>query len=298
MGLQEKRRAKMGWFFIMPWLIGVVLFFLQALVQVVRYAFTNLTFNAETGMELIPLDGLFDNFIFAFREDANFPQRLSQSLTSMLYQIPVILIFSLFIAIVLNQKFRGRGFMRAVFFLPVIITSGVIGTVINSSMSNVTLGSDSSTAMFDASLLTESLISFGLPDQVVNVLGSAVSNVADLVWKSGVQILIFLMGILSIPESHYDVAKVEGADGWETFCKVVFPAVSPYIILNFVYTMIDIFVSYDNTVMRWIISLMEGTKYSYAAAMALSYFVIVVLIIGVISLPFVIYSSKRKGKAK
>lgn len=296
--LQEKRRARMGWFFIMPWFIGMVLFFFQSLVQVVRYAFTNLKFVVDSGMEYQPLSGFLDNFIFAFREDAEFPQRLSQSLASMLYQIPVIMIFSLFVAIVLNQKFIGRGIMRAVFFLPVIITAGVIGTVINSSMSNVTLGGTSSTAMFDATLLTDSLIGFGLPDQIVNAFGTAVSNVADLVWKSGVQILIFLMGILSIPESHYDVAKVEGADAWETFCKVVFPAVVPYIILNFVYTMIDIFVSYDNTVMRRIISLMEGTKYSYAAAMSLSYFVIVVMMTGIVLLPFVIYNKRKRGKTQ
>ena len=111
----------MGWFFIMPWFVGMVLFFFQSLVQVVRYAFTNLKFVVDSGMEYQPLSGFLDNFIFAFREDAEFPQRLSQSLASMLYQIPVIMIFSLFVAIVLNQKFIGRGIMRAVFFLPVII---------------------------------------------------------------------------------------------------------------------------------------------------------------------------------
>ena len=292
--LQKKKHAGMGWIFILPWLIGIVLFFLQALVQVVIYAFTDLKFAVDIGMKLEPLDSLFNNFLFAFKEDANFPQRLSASLSSMLYQIPVILIFSLFIAIVLNQNFIGRGFMRTVFFLPIIITSGVIGTVINSSMTNVTLGSETSTAFFDAAMLTDSLISFGLPERIVNLLGASVSNVTDLVWKSGVQILVFLMGILSIPESHYDVAKVEGAGGWETFCKIIFPSVTPYIMLNFVYTMIDIFVSFDNTVMRWIISLMQGTQYSYAAAMALSYFAIVALCISVVFLPVAIYRKRKE----
>jgi|LSQX01.2.fsa_nt_gb ABC-type sugar transport system permease subunit len=279
---QEKLRARAGWLFIMPWFIGTVMFFLQALVRIVQYAFSNLRFVQDVGMVLEPLNGLFANFVYVFTEDANFPQRLASSLVSMFYQIPIILVFSLFTAIVLNQNFHGRGFMRAVFFLPVIITSGVIVSVIRSSMTNVTLGPEVSNNIFNTALLTEYLIRFGLPRQIINAIGGFVSNVTDLIWKSGVQILVFLMGILSIPETYYSVAQVEGASGWETFCWVIIPSVKPYILLNFVYTMIDIFVSFDNSVMRLINNLMLGTQKSYAAAMALSYFVIVAACMGAI----------------
>lgn len=265
-------------------------------MQVVQYAFTNLQFSPDVGMVLEPLDGLFDNFRFAFLEDTNFPRRLVDSLTSMLYQVPVILLFSLFVAIVLGQKFRGRGVMRAIFFLPVIVTSGVIATVIRTSMAGVTLGAGDSAGIFNATVLMDTLVRSGMPDGLVSTVGGMVSNVSDLVWKSGVQILIFLTGILAIPESHYDVARVEGATGWDTFCKVVFPTVVPYILVNFVYTMIDIFVSYDNAVMRWISDLTLGIQKSYAAAMALSYFLIIMGSIAVIlGLVTLFTRARRKG---
>ena len=291
-----RRRARAGRLFVLPWLIGALLFFVQPLVQVVQYAFTNLQFSPDVGMVLEPLDGLFDNFRFAFLEDTNFPRRLVDSLTSMLYQIPVILLFSLFVAIVLGQKFRGRGVMRAIFFLPVIVTSGVIATVIRTSMAGVTLGAGDSAGIFNATVLMDTLVRSGMPDGLVSTVGGMVSNVSDLVWKSGVQILIFLTGILAIPESHYDVARVEGATGWDTFCKVVFPTVVPYILVNFVYTMIDIFVSYDNAIMRWISDLTLGIQKSYAAAMALSYFLIIMGSIAVIlGLVTLFTRARRKG---
>ena len=279
-----RRRARAGRLFVLPWLIGALLFFVQPLVQVVQYAFTNLQFSPDVGMVLEPLDGLFDNFRFAFLEDTNFPRRLVDSLTSMLYQVPVILLFSLFVAIVLGPQF--------------IVTSGVIATVIRTSMAGVTLGAGDSAGIFNATVLMDTLVRSGMPDGLVSTVGGMVSNVSDLVWKSGVQILIFLTGILAIPESHYDVARVEGATGWDTFCKVVFPTVVPYILVNFVYTMIDIFVSYDNAVMRWISDLTLGIQKSYAAAMALSYFLIIMGSIAVILGLVTLFTRARRKEAR
>lgn len=299
LGLQEKRRAMMGWIFISPWLAGTIFFFLQALVQVVRYSFTEVRFDTELGMVIDPLENLFENYIFAFNGDDEYSKLLVESLTSMLYQIPVILILSLFVAILLNQNFRGRGFMRSVFFIPILITSGLIASIINNNQLLVVLGGGTeTTSFFDATILTNSLISFGLPQTLVDVLGTAVENVTDLIWNSGVQILVFLMGILAIPESYYDVAKAEGAGGWETFCKVVFPSVTPYIALNFVYTMIDIFVNYDNQVMQWIIALQSNVKISYASAMALIYFLIIIGAIGIVLGIILLISKSRERKER
>lgn len=186
--------------------------------------------------------------------------------------------------------------MRAIFFLPVIVTSGVIATVIRTSMAGVTLGAGDSAGIFNATVLMDTLVRSGMPTAWSAPWAAWCPTCRILVWKSGVQILIFLTGILAIPESAYDVARVRGATGWDTFCKVVFPTVVPYILVNFVYTMIDIFVSYDNAVMRWISDLTLGIQKSYAAAMALSYFLIIMGSIAVIlGLVTLFTRARRKG---
>ena len=219
----EKKRAIAGWVFIAPWLCGIVLYFIQPLISLVRYSVTDFQFMQEQGSMFAPLEGgWWENYRTAFRGDALFPQKFTATLLDMLYRVPVILIFSLFVAIVLNQKFKGRGFMRLIFFLPVLVTTGVISSIIKTSLTTVVVGGDSATNIFSAALLTRQLLDAGLPEGLVNTVGGMIANVSDLVWSSGVQILVFLMGLLTIPQSHYEVAQVEGATGWEAFWKVTF----------------------------------------------------------------------------
>ena len=219
----------------------------------------------------------------AFQGDALFPQKFTATLLDMLYRVPVILIFSLFVAIVLNQKFKGRGFMRLIFFLPVLVTTGVISSIIKTSLTTVVVGGDSATNIFSAALLTRQLLDAGLPEGLVNTVGGMIANVSDLVWSSGVQILVFLMGLLTIPQSHYEVAQVEGATGWEAFWKVTFPAVSPYILVGLVYSAIDHFIGYDNAVMKYITdNAYNNFRYSYAAAMSWIYFGAILLCLAVL----------------
>lgn len=132
-------------------------------------------------------------------------------------------------------------------------------------------------------LLTRQLLDAGLPEGLVNTVGGMIANVSDLVWSSGVQILVFLMGLLTIPQSHYEVAQVEGATGWEAFWKVTFPAVSPYILVGLVYSAIDHFIGYDNAVMKYITdNAYNNFRYSYAAAMSWIYFGAILLCLAVL----------------
>ena len=282
----EKKRAIAGWVFIAPWLCGIVLFFIQPLISLVRYSVTDFQFMQEQGSMFAPLErGWWENYRTAFQGDALFPQKFTATLLDMLYRVPVILIFSLFVAIVLNQKFKGRGFMRLIFFLPVLVTTGVISSIIKTSLTTVVVGGDSATNIFSAALLTRQLLDAGLPEGLVNTVGGMIANVSDLVWSSGVQILVFLMGLLTIPQSHYEVAQVEGASGWETFWKITFPTVSPFVLATIVYTIIDSFTSYDNQAMRYIRDyFMKDMNYSYAAAMAWMYFLLVLIILGLVVL--------------
>ncbi|MBE6727048.1 MAG: sugar ABC transporter permease [Ruminococcaceae bacterium] len=300
----KQQRARAGFLFILPWLIGIIVFFLQAMFNLLRYSFTNFEFVQGIGYRYSELsDGIFSHYKYSLITDSLFPQKLTESLGDMLYRVPIILVFSLFVAIVLNQKFKGRGMMRAIFFIPILISSGVIASIIKTSLTTTVMGSGGSGNIFSAALLTDMLYEFGLPASLVNQIGSLVSNVTDLIWGSSVQIIVFLMGLLTIPHTYYEVAQVEGATGWETFWKVTFPAVSPYILVNIIYTAIDHFINYDNQVMKYILeAAFTNYNYSYASAMSWIYFIVIivtlVLLILLTSLFIPFKEKKIKNKKK
>lgn len=293
------KRKVAGVMFVTPWLIGIILFFLQSIINLFRYSFSNFKFTQNGGYILQSLkNGIFENYVEAFTKDALYPQKLLESLKDILYKVPVILVFSIFVAIILNQSFKGRTLMRGIFFIPVLISSGVVASVIKTSLTSTVIGTDTSNNIFSAALLMQTMEEMGLPDQIVTQVGKIVSNVTDLVWGSSVQIIIFLMGLLTIPKTYYEVANVEGATAWEAFWKVTFPAVSPYIMVNIVYTSIDQFTNYDNSVMKYIMDIaFKDFKYSYSSALMWIYFVIIIIIIAIIlSLTSLLVASSESKK--
>ena len=296
-----KRREAIGWYFILPWFIGLILFFIQPMIRFFQYSFTEFAFT-ESGYTLNSLsDGIFSNYISAIRNDAEFPKYIFEAFKNLLYQAPVIVFFRLFSAIILSGDFKGRMAMRTVFFLPLIITSGIVADIIRSDMTSVTMMSSSgSQNIFDVSALTQYLQESGFPTGVVSAVTGLIANVADLVWQSSVQILIFLAALLAIPPSYFEVARVEGASDWETFWMVTFPAVFPFVAATVIYTVIDSFTSYGNNAMRHIRDyFMKDMKYSYAAAMSFIYFLLVILTLGIIFLVCrrgLMMNSERTGR--
>lgn len=285
----KRRRDAVGWLFILPWFIGLIVFFIQPLVSFLHYSFTEFTFDELQGYVLNPAEGgIFGQYKHALLEDAKYPVLVFQVFRDLLYQTPIVVFLSLFTAVILNQKFRGKTAMRLIFFLPVIVTSGVISTIIRQDMNSVANASVSASSnIFDVTLLIRFLQESGLPEQMVNLLSGLVANVADLVWKSGIQIMIFMAALLSIPPAYYEVAQVEGATGWETFWMITFPIVSPFVLANTIYTIIDSFTNFGNGVIEYITEYaVMDMKYSYAAAMAWLYFLMVLAVIGLIALLF------------
>lgn len=283
----ERRRRRTAYLFLSPWLIGFTLFFLRPLVETIRYSFGHLQVRDTGGMELLPLEGgPFANFVEAFTKDPNFVRLFTEGLRNLALQVPAIVIFSAFIALLLNQEFIGRTFMRGMFFLPVIITTGMISSIIRDSLNNVAQGSmDSQTNIFQSTAMTAMLTENGLPDGVTQVITSLINNSVDVVWQSGIQILIFLSGMLAIPAVYYEVASVEGATKWEAFWRITFPLIRPYILVNIIYSMIDIFSSYDNEAMQYMVDMVyQQMQFSLGSAMSWVYFLTVMLIIGVVTL--------------
>ncbi|MBQ3915091.1 MAG: sugar ABC transporter permease [Ruminococcus sp.] len=280
----EKRKALYGYGFIGLWLLGTMFFFLIPLVKSFWYSFNEVSIGE--GKMITTFVGL-DKYAFVLNADPNYTTYLKNMLLETLWKTPLVLIFSLFIAVILNQKFRGRTLARAIFFLPVIIATGPVYKIINGDMSSTgNTGASQFSTMFSTDLVGE-LLQFlgiyGLSDNMSTMISTVADNIFGIVWASGIQILIFLAALQNIPPSAREAAQVEGATAWEYFWKITFPYVSPFILANLIFTVIDSFTSPTNTVMGRILAMKEDWKFGEASAMAWIYFAIVLAAIGLVT---------------
>ncbi len=247
--LTQKRTVN-GYLFILPWLVGFAAFYVRSLFMTIQFSLSDLT--VDVGGYSLKWVGL-KNYIYAFTVHGNFKQILTSSVIDMLVDVPLIIFFSLFMALMLNRKMKCRTLVRAIFFLPVILNADAIVEAIKTASAMVATGiSTSSQEMaqeasgsmgvgYYIDLFGNLMISRDLLEYIVG----AVSRITSIVSASGVQIVIFIAALQSIPSSMYEVAKIEGATGYETFWKVTFPMVMPHIITNVVYTVVDSFVNSD-----------------------------------------------------
>ena len=229
-----------------------------------------------------------NNFKKAFTVDPEFNRFLTESISSMLYKVPATLVFSFFVALLLNQEFKGRGFVRAIFFLPVILSSGVIvGLEYNNTllqgMEDVVKESGSNSSI--TATLQTILDTGGMGSKFFGYVFDILDSVYDIAIAAGIQIIIFLSGLQTISTSMYEAAKIEGCTAWESFWKITFPMVSSLILVNIVYSIIDFLIRTDNEVMEKINKTMSmQMDYGFSSAMAWSYFLCVMGIIAVVSL--------------
>ncbi|MDR1669845.1 MAG: sugar ABC transporter permease [Oscillospiraceae bacterium] len=245
-----QRRSISGLMFISPFVIGFIIFYVFSIGMTVRFALSN-SIDTETGFQFTGFAGL-RYFNEAFSVHPSFRQILTQSLGNMIIDVPLILFFSLFMALMLNQKFKGRTVARAIFFLPVLLNSPSIATALSTAQGTIIGGnSPVSTVVMDAVGGSGGfnidfylgLLGDAIPQTILDYIAGAVSRISTIVTSSGVQIIIFLAALQSISPSLYEVAKIEGATPYETFWKVTFPMVSPLLVTNMVYTVVDSFIT-------------------------------------------------------
>ena len=283
-GLQ-KRKAIAGYLFILPFIIGFLAFmvkpFFQSLymslcdVQVGPGGFTNVYWGLK-------------NFIEAFTVDLTFTRLLTEELSRMLIHVPAIIVFSFFAALLLNQEFKGRAFVRGVFFLPVILSSGVILGVeydnpIMAQMRDV-IEMEGATGVSITDTIKEMLNVSGVGNSLFSKVFQIIDGIYDVVLASGIQIIIFLSGLQTISKSMYEAASIEGCTSWESLWKITFPMISPLLLVNLVYTIVDFCMRTDNQVIKKIQEIMLAKlQYGPASAMAWIYFSIVMAIIGLTS---------------
>jgi len=272
----QARRARTGYLFILPFIIGFVLFMLKPMVQSLSMSFNR--------VQLIPGQGFsqtwvgIDNYRTAFLVNPDFTKDLTGEISRMGINTIATLVLSFVIAVILNQDFKGRTLARAIFFLPVILSSGILPGIEKQNefydmMAGVAASvGDSSGVNISASL--QSLLSVsGVASGVFDVIFQMIDAIYDIVMASGIQIIVFLTGLQAISPSLYEAANVEGCSGWEAFWKITFPMVSPLLLVNCIYTIVDFFMKNDNTVMELISKVMYNDfNFGVASAMSWVYF--------------------------
>lgn len=282
------KEAVAGYLFAIPFLIGFFWLFFPMLLKSIQFSFSNMTVGEGGYVLSKAADNGLEHYIRALTIDPKFNLKLLGAVKNMAVNVPLIIIFSFFAANLLNQKFRGRGIARSIFFLPVILTSGIVLGLEASDLLQTTLGPEGMLSADDANTVFNVagfLLNYtNLPSGIIMYLSKAVLGIYDIVIASGVQILIFLAGLQGISPSLYEASNMEGATAWENFWKITFPMISPLILVNAIYTIVDSFTSANNELMTTIKNtIFNEVKYGYGSAMAWIYFVIIAAVIGIVS---------------
>jgi ABC-type sugar transport system permease subunit len=281
----EGQNAVAGYLFILPFMIGFLAFMFIPILESLRMVFSEVTIDTAKHGFSMEFTG-FSNLNRVFFIDPEFNRFLTEEVGRMLLIVPAIIIFSLFVSLILNQEFMARGLTRAVFFLPVILSSGVmIGLETNNSLlSNMAeiIQRGNSMKSSITGVLEDILVTEGAGSDFMGYIFDIVNQVYDIAMASGIQIIIFLSALQTIPPSMFEAAKIEGATGWECFWKITFPMVSSLILVNVVYSVVDYFIRTDNRVMEKINrTFMQRMEYGFSTAMAWVYFLAVIAIIGI-----------------
>jgi ABC-type sugar transport system permease subunit len=280
----EGRNALAGYLFLLPFVIGFLSFMVLPIIESLRMVFSRVRIDLERNGFSMEFTGL-ENLKRVFTVDPEFNRMLTEELWRMVLIVPAIIIFSLFVALILNQEFKARGLVRAVFFLPVILSSGVmIGLETNnallSSMAEIIKeGNLLRTSV--TRVLQDILVAEGAASDFMAYIFIVINQIYDIAMASGIQIIIFLSALQTIPPSMLEAAEIEGATSWECFWKITFPMVSPLILVNVVYSVVDYFLRTDNRVMEKINTTLIGRlDFSFSTTMAWVYFMVVMVIIG------------------
>jgi len=290
----DRKKARAGWFFVLPFVIGFVLIYLPIIFDSIKISFHEMEILRTGGYELHWV-GIENYKSAVMRPD--FLTTLGSGILTFVLEIPAIIIFSLFVAIILNQKMAGRAAFRAIFFIPVILATGLIAEIdassaaiqnMDTSQGGIDDGSGQNqvaeivSAMDIQALFSNMVVGTELLEYVANI----VNNIYDIINRCGVQMLIFLSGLQSISPAIYESCSIDGASAWESFWKITLPMISPMILVNSVYTVIDSFTAQSNAVMGYISGVyaegIEGQVVS--SAMSWMYFLLVILLVVVVSL--------------
>lgn len=270
----QRIRSRYGYTFVAHWIIGLILFFAYPIYSSITYSFNDV--KIEPGKIVTKYVGLtyFKKLLY---EDSNYTNDLRNSLGMVFYSIPIIIALSLILAVLLNQNFKGKTFFRAIYFLPVIMSNSVIMNLLNGEFITMPLFSSGETGVgiIDYKAIISGL---NIPNSLSPLLVFLLSNTINLIWSCGIQTILFLAGLQSIPASLYEVSKIEGANKWDEFWLITVPSLRNIISLVLIYTMIDLFSDAKNKVVSGAYALMVSQNFGESSAMLWFYFIIVLAV--------------------
>ncbi len=286
----EGRKSRAGWVFVLPFVIGMLFIYAPVIFNSIKFSFSEqvkvVDYINGTSSYVYEFIG-WEHYQTALFKNTDFTQTLLSGLSQLVIDIPAIVIFSLFVAVVLNQKMFGRAAFRAIFFIPVVLSTGLLDDAGNALVDHMGSGgiddgsgSSTSTEIINAVDIENLFANMKVGQEIVTYVVGLVNDIYNIVNRSGVQILIFLAALQSISPAIYEACTIDGATAWETFWKITFPMISPMILVNGLYTIIDSFTSSSNVVMQYIDET-YAQKTEFATAMSWIYFLMVVLIIAI-----------------
>ena len=281
------RNARIGTFFILPFIIGFLVFMCKPLVESLIFSFNDVKLVPGVGYTKTFVG--IENFKTALLVDPEYNTYLVEEIGQMVINTIATLVMSFVVAVILNQEFKGRVLCRAIFFLPVILSSGVLPGIEHQNefydmMAGMAEAVEGSSGVNISESLQELLQVSGVGSKFFEVVFTMIDSIYDIVMASGIQIIVFLSGLQSISPSLYEAADVEGCSAWESFWKITFPMVSPLLLVNCIYTIIDFFMKNDNRVMELIYQVTyQDFKFGISAAMSWIYFAIALAFIGISS---------------
>ena len=241
-----KRQAYVGYLYILPFLIGFVVLFVNPIISSFRFSISKIILT-PLGIETEFIG--FLNYSNIMRVDPVFNQQFFQTMQEMLWMVPAVIVYSIFIANLLNKKFKGRTLARAIFFLPVLATmvfytpveqiaTGDANAVINQVASNISL--------------TRYLNSLNMSPDMITRITTLADNIYSVISITGIQIFLFLAALQAIPGHLYEASSIEGASSWDNLWKITVPMISPYVIICVIYTVIDSYYRDTNLIAQYI----------------------------------------------
>lgn len=275
----QTRRSLVGFAFILPWFIGAVLFFITPMI--LSFLFSVNEVNPKTFEFSYIGFGQYKDF---FVKDASFLPTLLTSIRDMLFSVVLVMFFSLFIARILVDKFKGRVFFQTIFFLPFILSSSLVFYRVLSDQYMGDVAGSTESFMFQLTLLRNILESANLGADITNIVVTMLDSMLNISMKCGLQIVVFMAGLRNISDSVKEAAKIEGATEWEYFWKIAFPLISPVFQLNLIYSIIDSFTDYNNLIVGYIEGYAHSLELTKSTALAILYYTLVFVIIGIVLL--------------
>lgn len=281
----ESIKRRYGLYFTLPWMFGLAVFVIRPLIASLYYAFCDVTMGSS-GLEatFVGLKHLKKLFL----EDPDYVNSLFASVGDLVTSVPIIMVLSLCLALILNQQFHGRALARAVFFLPVLISTSAVQTVLNTvnmqeGLNSVTAGTSQMGEYMQVIDFADLLYRLNLPTALNDILSSYLSDTINLIWSCGVQILLFVAGLQTIPSQLYEAGRVEGATKWEEFWFITLPSLGRVFLLVLFYTMIELFLE-KGAVVQSAIAAIEAQKFQTASATIWPYFLFVGIAVGGVAL--------------